>query len=212
MSVPIILAVAAVGVVAVVLGVVLGRQKDPQRRAAALTRTGAVLMAVFTVLGGAFIGGYAMDEAGGTAGLLMILAWAVPMLVLAALAWFWPAGTAPLLTALTAALIAVSVWFALDPGMARSFQDDNGPVLAVGVVALAFPAAVLGLKRTGTAGWLLLALGALPLLITVVGRSGPAASLAAASVVPLITGAIYLVAARMARGSSTPDNIRAAAA
>lgn len=212
MSVPIILAVAAVVVVAAVLGVVINRQKGPQRRATALTRTGAVLMAVFTVFGGAFIGGYALDEPGGTAGLLMILAWAAPMLILAVLAWFWPAGTAPLLTALTAALIAVCVWFAVDPAMARGFQDDKGPVLAVGVVALAFPAAVLGLKRTGPAGWLLLALGALPLLITVVGRSGPAASLAAASVVPLITGAIFLVAARMARGSSTPDNIRAAAA
>ena len=192
--------------------VVSSRQKDPQPRAAALTRTGAVLMAVFTVFGGAFIGGEAMDEPGGTAGLLMILAWAAPMLILAVLAWFWPSGTAPLLLALTAALFAVSVWFALDPATARSFQDANGPVIAVGVVALAFPAAVLGLKRTGLAGWLLLTLGALPLLITIIGRSGPAASLAAASVVPLITGAIYLVAARMARVRSTPNNVRAAAA
>ena len=170
-----------------------------------------VLMAVFTVFGGAFIGGYAMEEPGGSAGLMMILTWAAPMLVLAALAWFWPAGTAPLLMALTAAFIAVCVWFAIDPAAARSFQAANGPVLAVGVVALAFPAAVLGLKLTALAGWLLLALGALPLLITVVGRSGPAASLAAASVVPLITGIVYLVAARMARGSSTSGKVPAAA-
>src|SRR6478735_6441135 len=106
-SVPIIL------VVAMVLGVVTKRQRDPQRRAAALVKTGAALMAVFTVFGGAFIGGYAMDEPGGTAGLLLILAWAAPMLILAALAWFWPAGTAPLLLALTAAFVALCVWFAL---------------------------------------------------------------------------------------------------
>lgn len=211
MSVPIILAVAAIVVVAVVLGVVINRQKDPQRRAAVLTRTGVVLMAVFTVFGGAFIGGYAMEEPGGSAGLMMILIWAAPMLVLAALAWFWPAGTAPLLVALAAACVAVCVWFAIDPATARSFQAANGPVLAVGVVALAFPAAVLGLKRTALAGWLLLALGALPLLITVLGRSGPIASLAAASVVPLITGIVYLLAVRMARGSSTSGNVRAAA-
>ena len=210
MSVPIILAVAAVVVVAVVLGVVLNRQKDPQRRATALTRTGAVLMAVFTVFGAAFIGGYAMEEPGGSAGLTMLLAWAAPMLVLAALAWFWPAGAAPLLVALTAAFVALCVWFAVDSTMARSFQEVNGPVLAVGVVALAFPAAILGLKRTALAGWLLLALGALPLLITVLGRSGPIASLAAASVVPLITGAVYLLAARMARGSSASGSVRAA--
>ena len=211
MSVPIILAVAAVVVVAVVLGVVLSRQKDPQRRATALTRTGAALMAVVTVVGGAFIGGYAMEEPGGSAGLTVLLAWAAPMLFLAALAWFWPGGAAPLLLALTAALLMVCVWFAFDSRMARSFQEVNGPVLAVGVVALAFPAAILGLQRTPLAGWLLLALGALPLLITVLGRSGPIASLAAASAVPLITGVAYLLAARMARGSSTPGHVRAAA-
>ncbi|NUU31956.1 hypothetical protein [Arthrobacter sp. C9C5] len=211
MSVPIILAVAAVVVVAVVLGVVLTRQKDPQRRATALTRAGAVLMAVFTVFGGAFIGGYAMEEPGGPAGLTVLLAWAGPMLVLAALAWFWPAGAAPLLVALTAAFVALCVWFAVDSTMARSFQEVNGPVLAVGVVALAFPAAILGLKRTALAGWLLLALGSLPLLITVFGRSGPIASLAAASVVPLVTGVVYPLAARMARGSSTSGSVRAAA-
>jgi hypothetical protein len=136
MPVPIIRAVAAVVVVAVLFGVVINRQKDPQRRATALTRTGAVLMAVFTVLGGAFIGGYAMEEPGGSAGLTVLLAWA---------------------------------------------------------------------------GWLLLALATLPLLITVLGRSGPIASLAAASVVPLITGVVYLLAARMARGSATPRKVRPAA-
>lgn len=211
MSVPIILAVAVV-VLAVVVGVVIGRQKDPQRRAGTLVKTGLALMTVFTLLAGAFIGGYAMDEPGGQAGLMMILSWAAPTLVLAVLAWFWPAGSAPLLVALTAVLLAVCVWFAVDPAAARDIQNANGPVLAVGVVVLAFAAAVLGVKRTRTAGWLLLALGAVPLLITVVARSGPAASLAAASVVPLVTGAIYLVASRMTRGKSTPDSMRAAAA
>ncbi len=176
-----------------------------------LTGTGVVLMAAFTVFGGAFIGGYAMEGPGGSAGLTVLLAWATPTLFLAALAWFWPAGAAPLLVALTAAFVALCVWFAVDSTTARSFQEANGPVLAVGVVALAFPAAVLGLKRTALAGWLLLALGALPLLITVLGRSGPIASLAAASVVPLITGIVFLLAARMAGGNSTPDNVPAAA-
>lgn len=211
MSVPIILAVAAV-VLAVVVGVVIGQQKDPQRRAGTLVMTGLALMTVFTLVAGAFIGGYAMDEPGGQAGLMMILSWAAPTLVLAALAWFWPAGSAPLLVVLTAVLVALCVWFALDPVAARSVQDANGPVLAVGVVALAFAAAVLGVKWTRTAGWLLLALGAVPLLVTILARSGPAASLAAASVVPLATGAIYLVAFRMTRGSSTPDGMPAAAA
>ncbi|HKU01935.1 MAG TPA: hypothetical protein VJQ80_03910 [Arthrobacter sp.] len=211
MSLPIVLALAAV-VAAAVAGVLLVREKDPQRRARALVKLGAVLMTVFTVAAVAFIGGYAMDQPGGTAGLVVTLSWFVPMVLLAALAWFRPAGASPLLMALAVVLVAVCVWFAFDPAAARSVQDSNGPVVAIGVVALAFPAAVLGLNRSGRAGWLLLAIGTLPLLTTVVGRSGPLASLAAASVVPLIVGISYLVAARLARRDPASRNTLPASA
>jgi len=102
------------------------------------------------------------------------------------------------------------VWFALDPAAARGIQNATGPVLAVGVVALAFVAAALGLKRTRTAGWLLLTLGAVPLLLTVLARSGPAASLAAASVVPLVTGVLYLVAVQLQRSRAAPGTAHTA--
>ena len=131
----------------------------------------------------------------------MTLAWVVPMLVLAVAAWFWPAPTAPLLLALASAFIAACVWLAFDPAALREFISENGPVIAVSVVALAFPAAVLGLQRAALAGWLLVALGVLPLLITVIGRSGGVSSLAAASVVPLIAGS----------ATSSPPGWRAAA-
>ena len=211
MNVPVILALGAIVVVAVVMGVVFAREKDPQRRATALTRTGAAVMAVFTVLAGIFIGGDAMQDPGGTAGTLITLAWVVPMLILAAAAWLWPAVTSPLLLALSSAFIAACIWLAFDPAALRSFLSDNGSVIAVSVVALAFPAAVLGLKRTALAGWLLVALGVLPLLITLIARSGPLASLTAASVVPLIAGISYLAAVRMTHGSATSEHPRAAA-
>ena len=174
-----------------------------------MERAGAAVMAVFTVLGGVFIAGYALQDPGGNTGLLITAAWLLPMLILA-VSWpeFWPAPTAPLLLALTASFIAACVWLAFDPAALRAFISDNGPVIAVSVVALSFPAAVLGLKRTALAGWMLVALGALPLLITFIGRSGPVASLAAASVVPLIAGIAYLVSARMAPGSTTAGNQR----
>ncbi|HEX9229415.1 MAG TPA: hypothetical protein VF885_22685 [Arthrobacter sp.] len=210
MNVPVILAVGAIAVVAVVM--FMTREKDPQQRAAALQRTGAAVMAVFTVLAAIFIAGYALQDPGGNAGLLMTVAWVVPMLVLAVAAWFWPAPTAPLLLALASAFIAACVWLAFDPAALREFISENGPVIAVSVVALAFPAAVLGLQRAALAGWLLVGLGVLPLLITVIGRSGGVSSLAAASVVPLIAGISYLVSARMASGSTSPGNQRAAAA
>jgi len=210
MNVPIILALGALVVVAAVM--VMTREKDPRQRATALQRTGAAVMAVFTVLAGVFIAGYALQDPGGNTGLLITAAWLLPMLILSVAAWFWPAPTAPLLLALTASFIAACVWLAFDPAALRAFISENGPIIAVSVVALSFPAAVLGLKRAALAGWMLVALGALPLLITVIGRSGPVASLAAASVVPLIAGIAYLVSARMASGSTTPGHERAAAA
>jgi hypothetical protein len=210
MDVSVILALGAIVVVAVVIA--MTRQRDPQQRATALTRTGAAIMAVFTVLAGIVIIGWAMQDPGGTAGLLITLVWLAPMLLLAIAAWFWPAPTAPLLLALASAFIAACLWLAFDPAALRNFVGDNGPVIAVSVVALAFPAAVLGLKRTALAGWLLVALGVLPLLITLIARSGPVATLIATSLVPLIAGISYLVSARMVTGSAATGDHRAAAA
>jgi hypothetical protein len=210
MNVSVFLALGAVVVIAVVL--LLTRNREPHQRATVLTRTGAAVMAVFTVLAGVFTASYAMQDPGGSAGLLLTLAWVVPMLILAVAAWFWPAVTSPLLLALSSAFIAACVWLAFDPTALRSFLSDNGPVIAVSVITLAFPAAVLGLKRTALAGWLLVGLGVLPLLITLIARSGPLASLTAASVVPLISGISYLVAAKMIGAGSASEDHRAAAA
>lgn len=212
MNVPVILALGAIVVFAVVMGVVMSREKDPQRRAAALTRTGAAVMAAFTVIGGFFIGGFAMQEPGGTSGTLITLAWVVPMLILGVSAWFWPAATAPLLLALASAFVAACVWLAFDPAALSTFLSDNGPVIAVSVLALALPAAILGLKLTALAGWLLVALGVLPLLITIIGRSGAVGSLIAASLVPLVCGIAYLLSVRMAGAGSTSGTIHPAAA
>jgi hypothetical protein len=210
MNVPVILALGAIVVLAVVM--VLTRKQDPQRRATALTRTGAGVMAVFTLLAKIFIAGYALQDPAGNAGLLITLWWVAPMLILAVAAWFWPAPTAPLLLALSSAFVASCVWLAFDPAALSAFLTDNGPLLAVSVVALAFPAAILGLKRTALAGWLLVALGVLPLLITIIGRSGAVGSLIAASVVSLVCGIAYLVSARMTRAGSTSGTIHPAAA
>ena len=80
MNVPVILALVAIVVFAVV--VVMTRGKDPQQRATTLTRTAAAIMAVFTVLAGIVIVGDSLQNPGGTAAMLITLAWVVPMLVL----------------------------------------------------------------------------------------------------------------------------------
>jgi hypothetical protein len=211
-AVTIFLAAAALILAAAVMGLVAIRQPDRYVRARALAWTAAAIMAAFTVVAGLFISGFALADPGGTEGLMLIVSWAVPMAALAVLAWLRPGWAAPALTVLTALLVVAGVWFAIDSASWRAFENANGPVRAVAVLVLAFPAAVLGLKRTATAGWLLLALGLGPIAFSALGSLAGVVPLSAVSVIPLITGLLYLVAARMARGAVSADNIRTAAA
>jgi len=211
-AVTIFLAAAALILAAAVMGLVAIRQPDRDVRARALVWTAAAIMAAFTVVAGLFISGFALADPGGTEGVMLIVSWAVPMATLAALAWLRPGWAAPALTVLTALLVLAGMWFAIDSASWRAFENANGPVRAVAVLVLAFPAAVLGLKRTATAGWLLLALGLGPIAFSLLGSLAGVVPLSAVSVIPLITGLLYLVAARMARGAESPENIRTAAA
>ena len=104
------------------------------------------------------------------------------------------------------------MWLAFDPAALSAFLSDNGPLIAVSVLALAFPAAILGLKAAALAGWLLVALGVLPLLITIIGRSGAVGSLIAASVVPLICRDQPICCPPGWRAAARRGNGRAAAA
>jgi hypothetical protein len=211
-SVTIFLAAAALIVAATVMGIVSLRQPDRSVRARALVWTAAAIMAAFTVLAGLFVSGYALADPGGPEGIMLVLSWAVALAVLAVLAWLRPTWATPVLALLTALLVVAGIWFALDSVSWREFENANGPVRAVAVLVLAFPAAVLGLKRTAAAGWLLLALGLGPIAFSALGNLAGVVSLSAVSVIPLITGLLYLVAARMTRAAVSTEHIRAAAA
>lgn len=211
-TVTIILGSAALIIVALAMGIVCLRQPDRAVRARALTRTGASIMAVFTVLAGLIVSGYALTDPGGAAGMGLVLGWIIPLAVLAVLAWLRPAWAAAVLIALTAALILASIWFAVDSAAWRAFENQNGPFRAIAVMVLAFPASVLGLKRTAAAAWLLVVLGIGPVLVSAIGSLAGVVSLSAISVVPLITGLLYLVAAAMVPSGASPDQIRAAPA
>lgn len=208
-TVTIILAAAALTVAAIVMGIVTLRRPDRVVRARALTWTAASIMAAFTVLAGLFISGYALADPGGSAGFGLIASWAIPMAALAVLAWLRPAWAEPALIALTATLVAVSVWFAFDSQAWREFENENGPFRAVAVLVLAFPAAVLGLNRTSAAGWMLLVLGLGPIAVSAIGSLAGVVSLSAISVIPLITGMLYLVSEWMTR-SAARENHRTA--
>lgn len=211
-SVTIFLAAVALILAAAVMGIVALRQPDRSVRARALVWTAAAIMAAFTVLAGLFISSFALADPGGTEGVMLVVSWALPMIGVALLAWLRPAWAAPVLGALAALLVLASVWFAIDSASWRAFENANGPVRAVAVLVLAFPAAVLGLKRAAVAGWLLVALGLGPIGFSTLGSLAGVVPLSAISVVPLITGLLFLVAARMIRGAVGMEGTRTAAA
>ncbi len=192
------LAVLVVAIAIALLIVVVVRRPDPVKRAAVLRRAGFGLMALSGFFFGALIIGGTFYYLGGWKAAGLVAAWAVPMAGLAALSWFRPGWAVYALAALTAAVTGVSIWFALNPQAWRSFEDRNGPVRAVITFVLVTAVALLGLKRTGAAGVLLLAAGIIPVAVSSLGSFLGFASLSMVSAAPVITGVLYLVSAHLA--------------
>lgn len=188
-------------VVAAAIGVVIVavvRPRDPARRAVMLRRAAFATMALSTFVFGAFIIGETFADPGGWAAAGLVALWAVPLAGLATLAWFRSVWAVGVFAALTMAVIGVSTWFAVNPHGWRSFEDQHGPIRAVITFALVAAISLLGLKRPGAAGVLLLAVGIIPVGVSGLGGFSGAASLSIVSAAPVIAGILYLAAAHMA--------------
>ena len=196
--------VIVVAIAIAIVIVALVRQPDPVKRALLLRRVGFTWMALFTLLFGAFIVGDTFSDPGGWKAAGLVAAWAVPLAGLAALAWYRPGWAIYVFAVLTAALIGVSIWFAVDPAGWRSFENQHGPIRAVITFILVAPIALLGLKRTAAAGVLLLAAGIVPVAVSSLGSLLGFASLSMVSSAPVITGILYLVSARIAGRQAPP--------
>lgn len=184
--------------------VALVRQPDPVKRAPLLRRAGFTWMALFTFLFGTFVAGETFSDPGGWKAAGLVAAWAVPLAGLAALAWYRPGWATYVFAVLTAALIGVSIWFAVNPAGWRSFENQNGPIRAVVAFILVAAIALLGLKRTAAAGVLLLVAGIVPVAVSSLGSLLGFASLSVVSSAPVITGILYLVSARIAGRQAPP--------
>jgi hypothetical protein len=150
---------------------------------------GFAVMALSTLIAGAFIVGETLSDPGGWKAVGLVAAWAFPLAVLAALAWYRQDWAVPVFAVLTAAVIGMSIWFAVSP-------RGRGPTDAILTFALAAAIAVLGLKRTGVAGLLLLIVGIVPVAVSSLVRGhGGFGSLAAVSFAPIVTGILYLLSA-----------------
>lgn len=193
---------AALAIGCVIVAVV--RHPDPLRRAAVLRRAGFAVMALSTFFFAAFIVGEAFTDPGGWEAAGLVAAWAVPLAILAVLSWFRPSWAIYVLAALTAAVIGVSIWFAVDPHGWRSFEDQHGPIRAVITFVLVAAIGLLGLKRPAGAGILLLAVGIIPVAVSSLGSFPGFASLSIVSAAPVIAGVLYLAAAHLAARPRPP--------
>jgi len=164
-----------------------GRHRDDRWPGRAATRTSRAPV------------GDTFADPGGWKAARLVAAWAVPWAGLAALSWLRPGWAIYVFAVLTAVVIGVSIWFALNPQGWRSFEDRHGPIRAVITFVLVAAIALLGLKRTAAAGVLLLALGLVPVAVSSLGSFLGFASLSIVSAAPVITGVLYLVSAHLAR-------------
>lgn len=135
--------------------------------------TAIVLMAVFTALGALFIAGYAFDDPGGWTAAAMVALWLAPLVLLAALSYLRPAGSAWLLGVLL--VVAGLLWGsdAVDITWWQEVLHTIEPALAIATFVLALPIALLGLSRPGTAGIMLIILAALPHLSALLADDRP---------------------------------------
>lgn len=157
------------------------------------------VVALSTLIAVVFIVGETFTDPGGWKAAGLVAAWAVPLAVLAALAWYRPGLAVPVFAVLTAAVIGMSIWFTVSP-------RGKGPTDAILTFALAAAIAVLGLKRTGAAGVLLLTVGIVPFAVSSLVRShGHGGSLAAVSFAPIVAGILYLLSASIKSSRPAPS-------
>ncbi len=122
-----------------------------------LRRVAAFGTMVFAGFGVLFAGGYAADDPGGWAAVGMIALMVVPAAGITLLAVRRPE------QALVLVYIGLGLLIAYTVADATSRLVD-APVIPMTALVLAFPVAFLGLHRPRTAGRLLLAIGAVPIL------------------------------------------------
>lgn len=167
-----------------------------------LSRVAAFGTMAFGVFGVLFAGGYALDDPGGWAAAGMIALMVVPAVGITLLAVRRPEHAIVLVYLGLGLLVAYTVADAVS-------HLVGAPLIPLTALVLAFPVAFLGLHRPRTAGRLLFAIGAVPILGAVLvailrsdegglfvhlgGSSGAAA-------IPLVVFALLFLVA----GSTTP--------
>lgn len=178
-----------------------------------LRYTAFTLMAIVGAFGALFIAGELFNDPGGAVAVALIALWLVPLLALAAAAWWRPDRAAPWFVGAT---VLVATFALLDAALELVPRDQWGPVTTIAVFALGVPLAFLALRRPLLGGLLLVVAALAQLaagLVTFAGHGdGPGAgamlggSVGVAAMPMLVAGVLFLVAARLARESPSPGH------
>ena len=172
----------------------------------------AVLMGLFALVAGMFVIGETFTDPGGWAAVGLVSLWLVPLAALSLFAWWRPEAATWVLGGLALVSLGLVVWSALDPAAWRSFEDANGPVLAIGLFAVSVPVAVLAWHRPLAAGGMLVGLGLVPLVsVGLLAATGafdeglvpPQAGLSVMIGPLVLVGALFLIAGTLAAGEQS---------
>ena len=184
--------------VLLILGVIyFQKHPDARSRARFLRRTAFGIMAFVTVVFGLFLTGETIADPGGLAAVGWIAAWLVPLAGLVVLAWYGPTFALRAFVALTVAVLGLTLWAVAQSDSWRTFEDNHGPVRTIVVFVLTAAIAVYGLHRPREAGWLLVTLGVVPLVLSRLSGHLALGSLVVAVTPALIAGVLYLIAAHL---------------
>jgi hypothetical protein len=181
------------------------RVKELSLRSRFLKRSGMAVMALFGSFFGLFVVGETIMDPGGWNAVGLIASWFIPLVAIAALAWFRPRWGIPVVAALMVASIALMGWRAFDEGI-RELEDRIGPFTRIATIAVSVAATALGHTKARAAGIMLLALGSAPFLFwgiaSVEARLQTAYLLVSSPMV--VAGLLYLLSDRVARRATPP--------
>lgn len=187
-----------IAVVASVVHVV--RTKDPANRAQFLKKAGLILMGTFSAFLALFIAGETLTDPRGWEAVGYVATWAVPIAVLAWLAWFRPSMATIVFAVLLAGMFALYVWSAVASDAWESFEDSVGPVRTIVAFAIAAPLALLGWKRPFSAGVMLLLMVKPPAILIAAGGEAISATILFVASPSSVAGILYVLAARFQKG------------
>ena len=117
------------------------------------------------------VGGYAVTDPGGWAGIGGAAVVVLAILGTCLLAWYRPGVAVVVLAVAALAPVAFGVWSLVGYGAAHDWEDSHGPLSLVLVVAVCAPAGVAGLFRPRAAGYLILTVSVVPVLLAAVGAA-----------------------------------------